>query len=163
MASYSSVESKISKWFHLSQESVGLLTANGIGALGILPYLFTKHFLDRQGIQPFGNKTIAGIAGLNEYGTIIPLALAPILYGVSVYDIEKHGGVSSLDMGLSIAGTVSLVAGLFNLAFDPPVDLTPMGKSIVATFKKSTSVTGKSSADVIKSPVDGQTLNGISI
>jgi len=168
VVSYDSVSRRVMDIFHLSSESKSLLTADAIGATGILPFLFAKHFLDRQGIQPFGKRTIAGIAGLNEYGTIVSFATAAVLYIASVYDIEKNHGVSTIGMGASIAATVALVAGLFNLAFDPPVNMTALGSSITQGFKSASGTiagafTGTPPVVTNNGLVDQRGLTGLAI
>lgn len=138
----------MSKLFNLSKESKSVLTTSVIGASGVLPYVFAKHFLDPVGVVFPLPSWASGLKGLNSYATIISLGVAAVAYGASVYGIEKHGGVGNMDLSLAVAGTVALVAGIFNMIFDPPVTLTPLTQSISSSFSKIGSSISSSGAVV---------------
>lgn len=122
--------------FNLSKESKSVLTTSVIGASGVLPYVFAKHFLDPVGVVFPLPSWASSLKGLNSYATIISLGVAAVAYAGAVYGIEKHGGVGNFDLSLAVAGTVALVAGIFNMIFDPPVSLTPLTQSISSSMSK---------------------------
>lgn len=131
MAFSTSFEKKL----HFSKETMSILSSNLIGASGVVPYVLAKHFIGSQ--EMFANP-VSSLAGLTTYPTIIAFVVAAVAYAVSIYGIEKHGGVSNTDLAISVAGTVSLVAGLLNMIFDPPISLAGFSPSIKTTSKMST-------------------------
>ena len=141
--------SNIGRMFNISKESKSVLTTSIIGASGVLPFVFAKHFLDPVGVVFPLPASLSSLKGLNSYATIISLGVAAVAYAGAVYGIEKHGGVGNFDLSLAVAGTVALVAGVFNMIFDPPVSLTPLTQSISSSVSKIGSSISTPSGNVI--------------